>query len=291
MTLPDAQMPPPPAAPRLRAPDGACDSHVHLLAGAAEFPLWSGRVENPAPGLDLNGWLALYRRHLDALGCTRGVIVHSILYGDDNAVTVEALRRLGPGFRGVGLLRDGASAAEVARFAGQNMAAVRLNYVHGGVLSWEGAKAMAPVLAEHGLHIQMLCHADRHMEQIAQDVRALPTDVVFDHLGWPEGALDPNSAGVQALCDLLREGRAWVKLSAPYRMCKAPFAQVAGLMRAFVEANPERCLWGSDWPHLMLNGAQMPQANMLLDAFDAAVPDPRIRTQILVDNPAKLFGF
>lgn len=289
--IPDAQMPPAPQPPKQRAPQGACDAHVHLLAGTHEFPLWDGRVENPAPGPDLAGWLALYRSHLDTLGFSRGVIVHSILYGTDNSVTVEAVRRMGAGFRGVGLLPDGATDAQIAQFAAWNMCAVRLNYVHGGVLSWEGARAMAPKLANHGLHIQMLAHADRHIAELADDVRALPVDVVFDHIGWPADDLTPQSAGFQALCALLAEGKAWVKLSALYRMSDSPYDAQDALVAKLIAANPERCLWGSDWPHLMLADAKMPSAAALLDAFDRVVPDEATRQKILVDNPAALFRF
>lgn len=290
MDKPNAPMPPAPTAPKRRAPAGACDTHAHILAGA-DYPLWEGRVENPAPGLDLDGWLALYRAHLDALGFERGVIVHSIFYGTDNAVTVEALRRMGAQFRGVGLLPDGATAAELDAFAGWNMAAVRLNYVHGGVLSWQGAKAMAPALADRGLHIQMLAHADQHMDGLVADIEALPVDVVFDHIGWPAGPLDPQSAGMQALCRLLEAGRVWVKLSGLYRVARAPYTETDAIVAALIRANPERCLWGSDWPHIMLNGAQMPQASALLDAFDRVVPDTATHQRILVDNPAALYRF
>lgn len=291
MDKPDALMPPTPQVPRKQAPDGACDAHVHLVAGRGEFPLWQGRVENPAPGPDLDGWLEMFRTQLNTLGFSRGVIVHSILYGTDNSVTVEAVRRMGTGFKGVGLLADGASDQQMDAFVDWNMAAVRLNYVHGGVLSWQGAKTMAPALAERGLHIQMLCHADQHMSELAEDVRTLTTDIVFDHIGWPKDALTKDSAGFKALCRLLADGKAWVKLSALYRMCPAPYTLADPLVAALIAANPERCLWGSDWPHLMLADAQMPQAADLLNALDRVVPDEQTRQRILVDNPAHLFGF
>ncbi len=288
---PNAQMPPAPDAPLRRAPQGACDAHVHVVAAADEFPLWDGRAENPAPGPTLDGWLDLYRKQLETLGFSRGVIVHSILYGTDNSVTVEAVRRMGEGFKGVGLLADGASENALDAFTDWNMAAVRLNYVHGGVLTWEGAKSMAPALAARGLHIQMLAHADRHIAQIADDIRALPVDVVFDHIGWPADDLSVHSEGFTQLCALLAEGHVWVKLSALYRLCDAPYDQLDALVAALIEANPERCLWGSDWPHLMLADAKMPQAAALLDAFDRVVPGDDTRHRILVDNPANLFGF
>jgi predicted TIM-barrel fold metal-dependent hydrolase len=233
----------------------------------------------------------MYRQHLDCLGFSRGLIVHSILYGTDNSVTVEAVRRMGDGFKGVGLLQDGASEAEMDRFAEWNMVAVRLNYVHGGVLGWDGAKQMASALAHRGLHIQMLAHADLHIAGLAEDIRTLPVDVVFDHIGWPSQDRSLNSAGFQALCALLSEGRVWVKLSALYRISHAPYDAVDDLVAALVAANPERCLWGSDWPHLMLADAAMPDAAALLDAFDRVVTDTATRQRILVDNPSKLFGF
>ena len=289
--LPSAQMPPSPLRPLNPAPEGACDAHVHLVAGADQFPLWESRVENPAPGPGFDDWIELYRDHLSALGCTRGVIVQSILYGTDNSVTVEAVRRMGDGFRGVGLLPDGASEAELDQLAGWNMSAVRLNYVHGGVLSWDGAKAMAPALAERGMHIQILAHADLHMQDLARDIAGLPVEVVFDHIGWPAKDRSPDSAGFQTLCQLLADGHVWVKLSAIYRLCDAPYEATDELVATLVEANPERCLWGSDWPHLMLADAKMPSAAALLDAFDRVVPNAQTRRRILVDNPARLFRF
>jgi len=276
--------------PKFDVPANACDAHVHMVAGAAEFPLWNGRVEDPAPGLDFDGWLELLAEHLDALGMTRAVIVHSILYGSDNSVTIEAVRRLGQHARGVGLLSDGAKEAEIDALAATNMKAVRLNYVHGGVLTWDRAKAMAPALAERDMHIQMLAHADQHLSDLADDVRALPCPVVFDHCGWPIGGLTTKSEGFRALLALMAEGHAWAKLSAVYRLSR-DWAQAAPVVEALVAANPDRCLWGSDWPHLMRAEAAMPDAGDLLNAFGDVVTGDTARTRILVDNPSALFGF
>ena len=290
MDKPNALMPPASRRPSRALPHGACDAHVHLVAGAGEFPLWDGRVENPAPGPDFAQWISLYCQHLETMGFQRGVIVHSILYGSDNSVTVEALRQMGKGFKGVGLLPDGAHETALDQFVDWNMCAVRLNYVHGGVLTWDGAKTMAPALAERGLHIQMLCHADKHMDQLANDIRALPVPIVFDHIAWPTGPLAAQAPGIDTLCELLSEGHVWVKLSAIYRLCAAPYAEAGELVARLIKANPAQCLWGSDWPHLMLNGAHMPDAAALLDALDDVASDAE-RHAILVDNPAKLFGF
>ena len=291
MDKPDALPPPQPEVPLFTAPDGACDSHVHMLADKSEFPLWHGRVENPAPGLRLEDWLAQYRSHLAHMGCSRGVIVQSILYRTDNAVTVAALDHLGDGFRGIGLLPDSASEADMDQFADWNMAGVRLNYVHGGVLSWDGMQGMAPRLATRNLHVQMLMHAHLHLEDLAPRLSQMPVDVCFDHIGWPDLSLGVAHPGIQTLCRLLAQGRVWVKLSGLYRLCDAPYDATDAIVAALVAANPERCLWGSDWPHIMLNGAEMPRAARLLDAFHRVVTDDNTRRRILVDNPAHLYGF
>ena len=149
---------------------------------------------------------------------------------------------------------------------------------------------LLPMLAERGMHIQMLMNAHKHMAEITPDLPGLPCPVVFDHLGWPADGMTPDSPGFRALCALIADGQAYVKLSAPYRMCDAPYSEAAACTRALLAANPERCLWGSDWPHVMLNGAQMPQASAMLDALDALIPDESTRRRVFVDNPSALFG-
>ncbi|WP_420860708.1 amidohydrolase family protein [Algirhabdus cladophorae] len=290
MTLPQGPAPLPLQPPLDRAPDGACDAHVHLIDGSGAFPLWDKRVEDPAP-FDLDTWLDMYRAHLENLGCSRGLIVHSILHGADNSVTVEAVHRMGEGFKGIGLVTDAAPDAELDQFVDWNMAGVRLNYVHGGVLSWEGVQTMAPRLAERGLHVQMLMNAHNHMDQLEAGARALPVDLVFDHIGWPDVPAGPDEPGFQRLLRLLETGKIWIKLSALYRFSQAPYTQTDPLVATLVAANPERCLWGSDWPHLMLGDADMPQTAHMLDAFHRVVTSTAHREQILVKNPAQLFKF
>ncbi len=279
----------PPAPPSFAMPEGACDAHFHMLAGAQDFPLWDGRAEDPAPGRDFEGWLKTFRTHCTTLGIARGVVVHSIFYGADNRITLEAVRRLGAGFRAICLVRDEVEDAELDPLAAAGCAGVRLNYVHGGVLSWAGAKALAPRLAARGMHIQMLMNAHRHMAEIAGDVAALPVPVVFDHIGWPDLGAGPDEPGFRALCRLVAGGHAWVKLSGVYRLCGAPYDAADAHVAALAAANPERCLWGSDWPHIMLADAATPDSGVLLDAFARAVPDAATRRRILVDNPAALY--
>ena len=287
--VPEAEAPgPEPKIPTTRAPVGACDAHVHMLAGPSEYPLWSGRSEDPDPDRGFEDWLGALREHLDLLGCTRVVLVQSIFYGTDNAVTLDAAARLGDAARVVALVDGAADDRHLDALRDAGVMGVRLNYVHGGVLDWDEARAMAPRLADRGMHLQMLCHADRHMAEIAGDVARLPVPVVFDHAGWPT---DLGAEGVETLCRLLADGHAWVKLSGAYRFTEEPYGEADDLLRRLVAANPERCVWGSDWPHIMLRGVPRPDGGVLLDAFMRAVEGSEDRQRVLVDNAAALYGF
>jgi predicted TIM-barrel fold metal-dependent hydrolase len=275
----------PVSSPAHPLPAGSWDCHVHLLGGP-QHTLSPTRVQNPAPGYDFDDWIALYRAHLDSLGCSNGLIVHSILYGSDNSVTMDALQAMGAGFKGVGLVPDGAGRDAIRRLKTANMVAVRLNYVHGGVLTWNGACAMAPALADEGMHIQMLLHADKHIEHIADDIRALPVPVVIDHCGWPTDMVADTPA-IDTLCALLAEGQIYVKLSAPYRFC-TDWSAATPLIRRMIDANADHCLWGSDWPHIMLGDAQMPRPADLADSF-SAITTADERQKILCEAPDRLF--
>ena len=260
-------------------PPSAADAQVHLTGD--DFPPAATRAEDP-PGGPLAHWLARYRAHLAELGCSRGVIVHSILYGTDNAVTLAALERLGDGFVGVALAPDGVEDATLDALAAQRIRALRLNHVHGGVLTWEGAVALAPRLAARGMHLEMLTHAHQ-LDAIAEDIRALPCALVLDHCAWPKS---PDDTG--PLERLLAEGHAYVKLSAPHRWAGS-IAAAAPVIERLARANPERCLWGSDWPHLMLGDAAPPDPQMALAQILDIVTAEADRQRLFVTNPGTLY--
>jgi predicted TIM-barrel fold metal-dependent hydrolase len=261
-------------------PPRSVDAHVHLTG--SDFAPAATRAEDPPPE-PLAEQLARYRVHLAALGCTRGVLVHSILYGTDNSVTLAALDALGPGFAGVALAPDDVTDATLDALAARRIRALRLNYVHGGVLTWDGARALAPRLAARGMHLEMLARAPQ-IAAIADQVRALPCPVVFDHCAWPDPR-DPGS--LDALVALLAEGHAYVKLSAPHRWTQGQ--DPAPILERLATANPERTLWGSDWPHLMLGDAAPPDPVAARDRLLALLPDETDRALLFRDNATGLY--
>jgi predicted TIM-barrel fold metal-dependent hydrolase len=125
------------------------------------------------------------------------------------------------------------------------------------------------------------------------ELRDFPVDVIFGHLGYVPAQKGIDTKGFAALLRLMKDGKAWVKMTAPYRFSalgKMPFPDSDAFAQALVDAAPERLLWGSDWPHVFIRTA-MPNDGELLDLFAKWVPDARMRKRILVDNPAKVYGF
>jgi predicted TIM-barrel fold metal-dependent hydrolase len=139
---------------------------------------------------------------------------------------------------------------------------------------------------------------------IKDAIRDSPVPVVFDHFGGAQAALGLDQPGFADLVELVRSGKAYVKTSAPYLASKrAPdYADVAPLARALITANTDRILWGSDWPHPNSNvppGGRPTDVSPFLQIDDGRLlnqlaiwaPDPAVRKKILVDNPARLYGF
>ncbi|PZX16048.1 putative TIM-barrel fold metal-dependent hydrolase [Palleronia aestuarii] len=290
--LPDGQAPAErPKVPSTLPPPGSCDTHLHVLGGRHDFALSDDRTENPFVEHGFDGWIDLLRTHLDTLGIDRCVVVQSTFYGMDNAITVAALERLGKEARGIALVPDDAGDDVLDRLARSRIKGVRLNLVDVGGLSWEGAQRLAPRLANRDMHLQIQLRASNDLDAISDGLVNLPVPVVIDHCGLPDIAAGIDAAGFDTLRRLVGEGAAYVKLSGLFRFSGGDWDEADPFVAALAEANPERSLWASDWPHVRLGGAAMPDAGRLLDAFFRAVTDAGTRQRILVDNPASLYGF
>lgn len=281
---------PNPRKPGLTLPALACDCHAHICGPASRYPYWSGRVYTPPDCL-----LPAYRHLLATLGVERAVLVQPSVYWTDNTALLDALREGGPAFRGVAVIEDTASDAEIERLHAAGVRGVRCNIVDivedKGRLPLAMLRRLADRIKEHGWHIELLMHADEFpdMDRAFAD---FPVDVVLGHLGYLSTAKGLRDPGFQALLRLLRANKAWVKLTGPYRISTGPMphADTIPFAHALIEAAPGRIVWGSDWPHVMAKGA-MPNDGDLCDLLADWVPDARLRQRVLVDNPAVLYGF
>lgn len=260
-------------------PAHACDAHLHIYGSQGQG------------GADV----AAYRAMQTRLGTRRAVIVTPRPHGTDNRITLEAIQRLGAAdTRGVAVLHPSVSDTELARLHEGGVRGIRFTLytpTH-AVTTADMIEPLAARVAALGWHVQLHMTA----EQIAahrEMLKRLPAPIVFDHLARiaPElGTAHPAFATVQ---HLLGEGRAWIKLSAPYLVSQqgigAAYRDQDVLARAFYETAPTRMVWGSDWPHVTERDKPTPE--LLHATLLRCLPEEAMRQRVLVDNPAQLYGF
>jgi predicted TIM-barrel fold metal-dependent hydrolase len=228
---------------------------------------------------------------LDAIGCERGVLVQVSVHGTDNRLLVSALRESPERLRGIAVVTPDVSDRELRALAEAGVRGLRLNVLFGGGVLLDALEALALRIALLGWHLQLLIDA-RDLPAIGPRLERLPVEVVIDHMGHIPVDAGTDHPGFRWMQRLLASGRAWVKLSGAYRISRAgaPFDDTIPFARALVATAPDRCLWGSDWPHVAVTGP-MPNTGDLLSLLARWVPDEALRTRILVDNPARLYGF
>jgi 2-pyrone-4,6-dicarboxylate lactonase len=281
---------PKPRRPSFAVPPHACDTHAHVCGPESRYPLIAERLYTPPDASPED-----YRHLLDTLGIQRGVLVQPSIYGTDNRRMLDALARDTKRLRGVAVVPFDAPDAELERLHTAGVRGLRSNIVDlktgKGQLPLAELTALAKRIKRFGWHIEFLMHVDEFPD-LDRQLKDFPVDVVFGHLGYVPAGKGTQDEGFQALLRLLRDGKAWVKMTAPYRLTLSalPYADTTAFAQALVDAAPERLLWGSDWPHVMIRTA-MPNDGALFDVLGAWVADPALRRRILVDNPAKLYGF
>ena len=283
---PDAQ----PRKPRFTMPANACDTHAHICGPIARHPYADARVYTPPDAL-----LPAYLHMLDTLGVQRMVLVQPSVYGTDNTVMLAAMAELGERSRGVAVVDDNVSDTELERLHEAGVRGVRINVVD--VATDKGVIPMAPLaglaqrIKPYGWHVEFLMHADEFPD-LDRTFANFPVDIVLGHLGYMKTDKGLAQPGFQALLRLVKRGRAWVKLTGPYRISTQPLphADTTAFAHALLDAAPDRVVWGTDWPHVMVKAA-MPNDGDLADLLLEWVPDAGLREQVLVTNPARLYGF
>jgi predicted TIM-barrel fold metal-dependent hydrolase len=283
-----------------KVPAGACDCHVHVFPDPARFPFWSGRGYTP-PVATANDLLALQRAlHLD-----RVVIVTPSVYGTDNAATLDGMRQLGPKrARGVAVIGPATTKAQIDAMDKAGIRGIRVNLESNGVTDPAAAAAnldaAMALIRDTRWHMQFYARLPV-LVALKDRLAVMPMPAVFDHFAGTKAALGVNQPGFDAVLDLVRSGKAYVKISGAYRASdEAPdYPKVAPFARAFIEANPDRVVWGSDWPHPGPAGKLPTDINepfpvddgRLLNLSAEWAPDPTTRRKILVENPERLYGF
>jgi predicted TIM-barrel fold metal-dependent hydrolase len=291
-----------PTAVAFDVPRGACDCHAHVFCNPQQFSLSPERTYTPEPA-SVNELRALHEEiHVD-----RVVLVNSLIYGSSNACLVEALRQLGPRARGIAIIDDQTSDAQLDDLHRAGVRGIRVNLESFGVanplIARRRFQAAVRRVAGRDWHVQVYSRVSV-VQALHDDVMAAPMPVVFDHFAHASPTLGVSEAGFGVLLNLLRAGKGYVKISAAYRISadSPDYRDVTPLVKALVAANPERVLWGTDWPHP--DSSQAPGRRAmdtappypvddarLFNQLPVWVPNERVRRTILVDNPRLLYGF
>ena len=277
---------PHPSGPtRYAVPAGAIDTHAHVIGRPPDHPFVPDRSYTPpaAPA-------RTYRAMLDATGMAHGVLVQVSVHGTDNRLLLETLATEPGRLRGIAVIPLGLPERDLLAMKAAGIVGLRLNVLYGGGIDFDQVEAYGALAREMGWHLQFLIDA-RSLPPLAPRLARLPVPFVVDHMGHMPTSAGLADPGFATLVSLVRDG-AWVKLSGAFRtsVAGAPYADTVPFARALNDAAPERCLWGSDWPHVAAwDGA--PKLSTLLDLMAEWVPDEGRRRKVFVDNPRALYGF
>lgn len=274
--------------PKFRPPPLACDAHCHIFGPGAKFPYdpEAAYVPPDAP------FEALQRLH-SILGLERAVIVHASCHGSDMRVTLDAIARSNGKYRGTAIIDESYTEKDFARMHEGGIRAVRFNFVKhlGGRPDLAFFQRTIDRIKPLGWHLILHLDAEDLVEFDAL-FRKVPIPMVIDHMGRVKAAAGLEQKPFKVLLEWMKNERFWVKVCGPERVSSMgpPFSDAVPFARALIAAAPERILWGTDWPHPNV-GKHMPNDGDLVDLFAQMAPEPGLQKKILVDNPARLYGF
>ncbi len=276
-----------PKQPRFRFPAGSCDTHVHVFGPQVRFPFSPERSYTPedctADDLD-----ALHA----TLGIDRVVIVHGGAHGIDNRATLDALDRRPDKARGVAVIRTGVPEQEIADMHRRGMRGCRLSTVVKGGAGFDLLEGLAAETAAFGWHLVLHFNRADELATLEARIRSTGRPFVLDHMARITAREGTGSDAFRAMLRLLDTDRCWVKLASLYRLSEEayPHRDMMPMIEAVVKARPDRLLWGSNWPHPICS-VPMPNDGDLADLVPFWIPDDAVRRAVLVDNPARLYGF
>jgi 2-pyrone-4,6-dicarboxylate lactonase len=274
--------------PVFKPPLGACDAHCHVFGPADQYPYAPNRSYTPpdAP-------LAKFKELQRILGLERAVLVNASCHGADNAVILDAIAQSGGRYRGVANVDEEFGDREFEALHRGGVRGVRFNFVRhlGGAPDLAVFRRVVDRIRPLGWHVVL--HFD------ASDVVAfgdllygLPVPFVIDHMGRVRAGDGLDHEPFRRLLELARDERCWIKICGAERVSSAgpPFEDAVPFARALLDVAPDRILWGTDWPHPNIQGP-MPNDGDLVDLIPLFAPDAALQRKVLVDNPARLYGF
>lgn len=274
--------------PRFTPPPLACDAHCHIFGPGSKFPYAKDAAYEP-PDSPFEALQVLHRK----LGLERAVIVHASCHGSDMRATLDGIARSKGAYRGTAIIDEKYTEKDFQRMHDGGIRAVRFNFVKhlGGRPDMQFFQRTIQRIRQMGWHL--ILHLDATDLVEFQDLfRRIPVPMVIDHMGRVKAAGGLEQEPFRILLSSLRNENIWVKVCGAERVSSMgpPFTDAVPFAQALIAAAPDRILWGTDWPHPNV-GAHMPNDGDLVDLFPLMAPDPALQQKILVDNPARLYGF
>ena len=282
-TAPD----PNPRTPKFHCPRGTIDSHIHLFGPADRYPYDPKAYYLPPEALpETNIKLQ------DTLGISASVIISGGAYGRNTRHLADTLTRFPDRFRGIALVPEDIADAEIERLGKLGVRGARFFPSDRGGSAPTLSEALSAKIHAHGWHLQFFPQGG-DITELAPRLLAQPNVIVLDHFASVKADGGLGQPGFKTLLKMLDTGRVWIKLSGPMRCAQGdwPYAAVTPMARALVKYAPQRLVWGTDWPHVNLEGRGMPNDGDLVDLIPEWIVDEADRRRILVDNPRALYGF
>ncbi|MGO8918798.1 MAG: amidohydrolase family protein [Stellaceae bacterium] len=272
--------------PRFVPPPHSCDAHCHVFGPAAVFPYAPERSYTP-PDAPKQSLAALHR----LLGIERAVIVQASCHGRDNRAMLDAVAASPDRHRGIAMLADDVSEADLAALHAGGVRGVRFNFVRhlGGAPDPRVFRRVIERIEPLGWHV--ILHLDAaDILELGGLLRGLRLAFVIDHMRRVNAADGLAQPPFRALLELMALGTCWVKLCGAERISAAgpPFHDAIPFAAALLAAAPDRVLWGTDWPHPNI-ARHMPNDGDLVDLLPLIAPDAAMRQKLLVDNPQLLY--
>ena len=271
--------------PKFALPPNATDAHCHVFGPASNFPFAPARSYTPADA-PKEALAALHRR----LGIGRAVIVQASCHGTDNRAMLDCIAAAPKRHRGVAIVDAGFGTRELEALHAGGVRGVRFNFVRhlGGAPDLRVFGRVIDSIRPLGWHVVL--HLDAiDIASLTETIRALPIPFVIDHMGRVDAAQGTDQPAFRALIELAGTPNCWIKVCGAERISVPPFDQAVPIAAAIVAALPERTLWGTDFPHPNLKHP-VDEAD-LVDLIASVVPNTEAQQRLLVDNPARLYGF
>lgn len=265
-------------------PAGAVDTHAHVIGLPPEYPYVDNRSYTPPEATEHD-----YLSMLNATGMSYGVLVQVSVHGTDNRLMRKTVRAHQKRLRGIAVMPLGLPESEYTAAREDGVVGLRLNVLFGGGIGFDALAEYDALARDMNWHLQFLVNA-KDLPALAPAIRKLRVPFVVDHMGHFPAELGPEAPGFRTLVELTRDG-GWVKLSGAYRLsANMPYTDTIPLAQALFEAAPDRCVWGSDWPHVA-HYRHMMNVGDLLETLAVWLPCEADRNRVLVDNAHRLYEF